>query len=91
MNKSELIAQVAETLEMPKARVAAVLNEALELVVKSVAEGDTVGLTGFGTFSRRDRAERQGRNPQTGASLTIEARQAPHFRSGRGFKEAVNA
>jgi DNA-binding protein HU-beta len=91
MNKSELIAQVAETLEVPKTRVAAVLNAALDLVVEKVSAGETVGITGFGTFSSRDRAERNGRNPQTGEALTIEARKAPHFRSGRSFKDAVNA
>ena len=90
MNKSELIAKVAEDLELPKARVAQIANALFDNVVAKVAEGETVGITGFGTFSVRDRAERNGRNPQTGDALVIEARKAPHFRSGRGFKEAVN-
>ncbi len=91
MNKSELIAKVAEELELPKTRVAQVANALFDGIVAEVAGGATVGITGFGTFSSRDRAERNGRNPQTGDALVIEARKAPHFRSGRGFKSAVNA
>ncbi len=91
MNKSELIAKVAEELDLPKTRVAQVANALLDGIVAEVAAGQTVGITGFGTFSSRERAERNGRNPQTGDALVIEARKAPHFRSGRGFKSAVNA
>lgn len=91
MNKSELIAKVAEELELPKTRVAQVANAMFDGIVAEVSNGATVGITGFGTFSSRDRAERNGRNPQTGEALVIEARKAPHFRSGRGFKSAVNA
>jgi nucleoid DNA-binding protein len=90
MNKSQLIATVAEQLEMPKVKVAAVVNTVIDSVVDAVSEGETVSLTGFGTFSSRDRAERQGRNPQTGDALVIPARKAPHFRPGRSFKTTVN-
>lgn len=91
MNKSELIAKVAEELELPKTRVAQVANALFDGIVAEVSAGSTVGITGFGTFSGRQRAERNGRNPQTGDALVIEARKAPHFRSGRAFKASVNA
>lgn len=91
MNKSEIIAVVAESLDMPKARVQAVINATIDTIVEQVSKGETVGITGFGTFSSRNRAARQGRNPQTGAAIDIDARVAPHFKPGSAFKAAVNA
>lgn len=91
MNKTDIIAAVAAELELPKARVAAVVNSVLAIIVEKVAEGETVGITGFGTFGPRARAERQGRNPQTQEAITIPARTVPGFRPGRAFKEAVNS
>lgn len=91
MNKSQLIAVVAAELELPKVKVAAVINTVIDQVTAAVSEGETVSLTGFGTFSSRERAERQGRNPQSGEALVIPARKAPHFKPGRAFKGIVNA
>ena len=90
MNKSQIVAAVAAELELPKAKVAAVVNGVVDKIVEAVSAGETVSITGFGTFSVRERAERQGRNPQTGEALTIQARKAPHFKAGRGFKADVN-
>lgn len=90
MNKSQIVANIAAELEMPKVKVAAVVNGVLDQVVAAVAAGETVSITGFGTFSARERAERQGRNPQTGEALVIQARKAPHFKAGRSFKADVN-
>ena len=58
-------------------------------IAKALSEGDSVSLIGFGTFEVRQRAERQGKNPQTGAPITIAAAKVPAFKPGKGLKEAV--
>ena len=79
MNKSELIEAIAQEADISKAAA-----------TKALKEGDTVTLVGFGTFYVGERAERQGRNPQTGAPLTIAAAKTPKFRAGKALKDAVN-
>ena len=91
MNKSDLIAKLAEDLSVPKVQAARFLNAAIDSIVDTVAQGETVGIAGVGTFSSRARAGRQGRNPQTGEAMDIAARTAPHFKPGTEFKRSVNA
>ncbi|MFC3979685.1 HU family DNA-binding protein [Streptosporangium jomthongense] len=86
MNKTELIAAVAE---LPKTVVAKVLGATFDIVPLAVAAGDPVTIPGFGTFETVERSERTGRNPQTGATIQIPASKAPKFRPGSTFKGLV--
>ena len=89
MNKSDLITKLAEDLSVPKVQAARFLNAAIDTIVDTVAQGETVGIAGFGTFSSRARAGRQGRNPQTGAEITIAPSNVPAFVAGKALKDAV--
>jgi DNA-binding protein HU-beta len=92
MNKGELVTAIAAKLDdATKKDIDAILSAAIECIQESVSEGDKVTLVGFGTFERRERSERSGRNPQTGASMTIAASQVPRFTAGKVFKEKVAA
>ena len=90
MNKTELIESVAGATGESKRTVADVLDETINQVQKSVKKGDKVTLPGFGTFSRRDRAARTARNPQTGEAIKVKATKVPGFKAGAGFKEYVS-
>jgi len=91
MNKSELIAKIAENKELSelkKSQIELMLNETLTIIKKSVKKQD-VTLIGFGTFSKTKRKARMGRNPQTGKELKIPATTVPKFKAGREFKDLV--
>ena len=90
MNKAELIDVIADKADISKASAARALDAALEGIVSALRGGDQVALVGFGTFSVKERAERQGRNPQTGAEIKISASKAPKFVAGKALKDAVN-
>ncbi len=89
MNKGELVDQIAEKANVTKKEADAILSAAVESIMEAVAEGDKVTLVGFGTFERRDRQAREGRNPQTGQTISIPASKVPAFSAGKGFKDAV--
>lgn len=90
MNKGELIDKVAAEAEVTKKQADAVITAALEAIMDAVSEGDKVTLVGFGTFERRDRQAREGRNPKTGDKMKIPATRVPAFSPGKGFKEKVS-
>ena len=90
MNKAELVDKVAEATGKSKKDVEDVLTAALGSVVEAVAAGDTVALPGFGSFQKSHRAAREGRNPQTGATIQIAASNGVKFSAAAGFKSAVN-
>jgi len=90
MNKSELIDAIAAESELTKADAGKALDGFLTAVTSELAKGENVALVGFGTFSVKDRAERKGRNPQTGEEITIKAAKIPAFKAGKGLKDAVN-
>ena len=90
MNKSELTDAIAAHSDMSKAAAGKALDAALETITRAMKEGDDVVLTGFGTFSVKERAERTGRNPQTGEAIKISAARVPGFKAGKGLKDAVN-
>ena len=73
MNKAEFVAAVADAAELSKADAAGAVDAVIEVIKKALKKGDTITLVGFGTFSVRKRAARQGRNPQTGATIKIKA------------------
>lgn len=91
MNKSELVASVAEKANLTKADAARALDAVLDSIKDSVVAGDPVQLVGFGTFKISERKARTGRNPQTGEAIKIAASKAPVFSAGKAFKEAANA
>lgn len=90
MNKSELVAGMAEVAEISKAAADKALVGLLDAIGNALAKGDKVTLVGFGTFSCSERAARQGRNPQTGAAIQIAARKVARFKAGSKLVEAVN-
>lgn len=90
MNKTELVANVAEKAGMTKKDAEKALAAVLESVQQALIEGDRVQLIGFGTFEVKERAARMGRNPQTGKDMEIPASKAPVFKAGKALKDAVN-
>lgn len=90
MRKADLVAAVAAKTNMTQTAVEKVITAALDTIMDTVAAGDKVTFTGFGSFEKRDRAARQGRNPQTGAVIEIPATSAPAFSAGKAFKDAVS-
>lgn len=90
MNKSELIDAIASGADISKASAGRALDSMVDTITESLRKGDPVALVGFGTFSVKDRAARQGRNPQTGATIQIPAAKVPGFKAGKGLKDAVN-
>lgn len=89
MNKGELIDAVAEKAAVTKKDADAVLSAALDVILNAVSSGDKVTLVGFGTFERRERQAREGRNPATGQPIQIPATKVPAFSPGKLFKEKV--
>jgi DNA-binding protein HU-beta len=89
MNKGELVDRISQKATVTKKQADAVLSAAIETIMEAVSEGDKVTLVGFGSFERRDRKEREGRNPKTGEKMSIPATQVPAFSAGKRFKEKV--
>lgn len=89
MNKAELIDTVADKTSSTKKQANAMLDAILSTIVNAVAEGEKVTLVGFGSFERRDRVARDGRNPKTGETMKIPATVVPAFSAGKEFREAV--
>lgn len=90
MNKSELVAKIAEGADITKASAGRALDSIIESVTTELASGGDVALVGFGTYKVNDRAARTGRNPQTGAEIQIAAAKVPAFKAGKALKDAVN-
>ena len=90
MNKTELVAQVAEATKVTKKEAGEVVDAAFAAITKALVKGDKVQLIGFGTFETRKRAARVGKNPQTGAQVKIAACKAPAFKPGKALKDAIN-
>ena len=91
MNKTELIAAVADNAELSKKDAEKALKAFVDVVTSELKKGEKVQLVGFGTFEVSERAAREGRNPQTGETMKIEACKAPKFKAGKALKDAVNA
>ena len=90
MNKTELVANVAEKAGLSKKDAEKALSAVIESVEEALVEGDKIQLIGFGTFEVKDRAARTGRNPQTGKEIKIAASRNPVFKAGKALKDAVN-
>ena len=90
MNKTELVAAMAEQADMTKKDAEKALTAFTEVVSKELRNGGKVQLVGFGTFEVTERAAREGRNPQTGETMQIAAAKAPKFKAGKALKDEVN-
>ena len=89
MNKGDLINKVAESADLTKAQATAAVNAAFDAIHGALKAGDKATLTGFGTLSVSTRAERTGRNPATGKSITIPAKKSVKFKAGKELAESV--
>ncbi|GAX91764.1 HU family DNA-binding protein [Effusibacillus lacus] len=89
MNKNDLITAVAEKASLKKVEAEKAVNAILESIGEALKSGEKVQLIGFGTFETRERAERTGRNPQTGKEIKIPASKVPAFKPGNGLKDLV--
>ena len=91
MNKTELVAAMADQAGLSKKDAEKALKAFTDVVSKELKKGEKVQLVGFGTFEVSERAAREGRNPQTGETMKIEASKAPKFKAGKALKDMVNA
>ncbi len=89
MNKTELIAAVAEKTGLSKKDADAAIGATVDAIAEALKAGDKVALVGFGTFEVRERAERMGKNPQTGEAIKIAASKVPAFKAGKALKDAL--
>lgn len=90
MNKTELVAAMAEKSELSKKDSEKALKAFIDVVSEELQNGGKIQLVGFGTFEVVERAAREGRNPLTGDKMQIEASKAPKFKAGKALKDAVN-
>ncbi|MCR5271834.1 MAG: HU family DNA-binding protein [Lachnospiraceae bacterium] len=90
MNKTELVAAMAEQANISKKDAEAALKAFTETVTAELVKGGKIQLVGFGTFEVGQRGARTGRNPQTGAEMKLPASKAPKFKAGKALKDAVN-
>ena len=91
MNKTELVAAISEQANISKKDAEAALKAFTDTVAAELKKGENIQLVGFGTFEVSERAAREGRNPQTGATMKIAATKAPKFKAGKALKDLVNA
>lgn len=90
MNKMELVSAMADKTGLSKKDAEAALKAFTDVVAEELKKGEKIQLVGFGTFEISERAARTGRNPQTGAEMTIPASKAPKFKAGKALKDSVN-
>ncbi|WP_317854292.1 HU family DNA-binding protein [Chakrabartyella piscis] len=90
MNKSDLVAAIAEKAEMSKKDAEKFVKAFEEVITEELTSGGKVQLVGFGTFDVAERAAREGRNPKTNEPMPIPASKAPRFKAGKALKDAIN-
>ncbi len=90
VNKTELIDKVAVSTDLSKAAATRAVEAVLDAITSSLRTGDSITLSGFGTFSVSNRSARTGRNPRTGEAIMIAASKSPKFKAGKGLRDAVN-
>ena len=90
MNKTELVAAMAEQTNLSKKDAEAALKAFIDVVSEELKKGEKVQLVGFGTFEVSERAAREGRNPQTGETMEIKASKTPKFKAGKDLKDMMN-
>lgn len=90
MNRTELIAAIAEKTELSRKDAEKALKAFTDVVTEELKKGEKIQLVGFGTFEVSERAARTGRNPQTGKEMTIPASKTPKFKAGKALKDMIN-
>ena len=90
MNKTQVIEAVAKAADLKKKDAEAAVNALTDVIAEALKAGEKVQLVGFGTFEVKARAERQGRNPLTGETMTIAASKHPAFSAGKALKDSIN-
>jgi DNA-binding protein HU-beta len=90
MNKGELIEAVAAAADLTKADATKAVEAVVDSITRALRKGEQVSIIGFGSFSVKSRAARQGRNPKTGETIQISASRVPGFKAGKALKDAVN-
>ena len=90
MNKQDLVAKVAEKIDVSKTKAAEAVDAVIDSIKASLKKGDDVRLVGFGTFTVSRRAASTGRNPRTGEPIKIAASKQPKFKAGKELKKAIN-
>ena len=91
MNKTELVAAMAEQTNLSKKDAEVALKAFIDVVSEELKKGEKVQLVGFGTFEVSERAAREGRNPKTGEKMPIAASKTPKFKAGKALRDQVNA
>jgi DNA-binding protein HU-beta len=91
MNKTELVAAIAEKTELSKKDAEKALKAFTDVVAEELKKGEKIQLVGFGTFEVAERPAREGRNPSTGKAMKIPASKSPKFKAGKALKDTVNA
>ena len=91
MNKTELVTAVAEKAELSKKDAEKAIKALVDTITAELVKGEKVQVVGFGTFEVNERAEREGRNPKSGETVTIAASKNPKFKAAKALKDAVNA
>ena len=89
MNKSEIIASVAENAELSKVNAEKAVNAVLNAITTSLTNGEKVQIAGFGTFEVRERSARTCKNPRTGEVIEIAASKVPAFKAGKALKDSI--
>ncbi len=89
MTKTEMIDAVANSASLTKDEAGRAVNAVLDTITSTLKSGDQVTIVGFGSFSVKERAARQGRNPQTGETIQIKASKLPAFKAGKALKDAI--
>ena len=90
MKKADLIKEISKQADITSKDAEKALNATIDIIIKAVAEGEKIQLTGFGTFEQRQRNARTGVDPRTGNSIEIAASKVPAFKAGKNFKDIVN-
>ena len=90
MNKEELISEISKKTKVSKKEAGMILSATIDTIQSQVKKGGKITLVGFGTFSRKHRDARKGRNPQTGKELKIAAKNVPSFSAGKAFKSLLS-
>ena len=90
MNRTELVAAIAEKTELSRKDAEKALKAFTDVVAEQLKNGEKVQLVGFGTFEVSERAERDGRNPLTGEAMKIKASRSPKFKAGKALKDQIN-
>jgi integration host factor subunit beta len=91
MTKAELVEEVARSIDLPKKSAETIVNTVFDSVISALHAGEKVELRGFGSFRLRERKERVGRNPKTGATVHVPTKKVPYFKAGKELKELINS